>query len=144
MTKDKWHGHFAIITTNLIFGFNTPIAKTLVPEWISPYALTLLRMGFATLIFWGIGCFVQKEKISPKDLIILFFGALFGLVGAQLSFAHALLYTSPVNISIIAAMTPVVVMLLAALVLKEPINLKKEGGVFIGAAGALLIILPST
>ena len=143
MTKDKWHGHFAIITTNLIFGFNTPIAKTLVPEWISPYALTLLRMGFATLIFWGIGCFVQKEKISPKDLIILFFGALFGLVGAQLSFAHALLYTSPVNISIIAAMTPIVVMLLAALVLKEPITLKKAGGVFIGAAGALLIIFQS-
>lgn len=143
MTKDKWHGHVAIFATNLIFGFNTPIAKTLVPEWISPYALTFLRMTFATLIFWGIGFFFPKEKVSRRDLWILFFGALFGLVGAQLSFANALIYTSPVNISIIAAMTPVVVMILAAFVLKEPITWKKAAGVFIGASGALLIIFQS-
>lgn len=144
MTKDKYHGHIAVFTTNLIFGLNTPIAKTLVPEWISPYALTLLRMSFAALIFWGVGLFVKNEKVSSKDLAIIFFGALFGLVGAQLSFANALIYTSPVNISIIAAMTPVAVMLLAAVVLKEPITLKKAAGVFIGASGALLIILQSS
>lgn len=143
MTKDKWHGHIAILTTNIIFGLNTPIAKTIVPEWISPYALTLLRMSFASVIFWVISLFFQHEKVSGKDLGILFFGALFGLVGAQLSFANALVYTSPVTISIIAAMTPVVVMLLAALVLKEPITLKKAAGVLIGASGACLIIYQS-
>ena len=36
MTKDKWLGHGAILATNLIFGLNTPIAKTIVPEWILP------------------------------------------------------------------------------------------------------------
>lgn len=143
MTKDKWHGHLAILATNFIFGLNTPIAKTIVPTWISPYGLTLLRMSFAAIIFWIVGLFVAKEKISNRDLVVIFFGALFGLVGAQLSFANALLYTSPVNISIIAAMTPVVVMLLAALVLKEPITFKKAAGVLIGASGALLIILHS-
>lgn len=143
MTKDKWHGHIAILATNFIFGLNTPIAKTIVPEWISPYALTLVRMAFATLIFWGVGLFAKKEHVSGRDLVTIFFGALFGLVGAQLSFANALLYTSPVNISIIAAMTPVAVMLLAAAVLKEPITLKKAAGVLIGASGALLIILHS-
>lgn len=144
MTKDKWHGHLTILATNFIFGLNTPIAKTIVPEWISPYALTLVRMSCATLIFWIAGFFVRKEHVTTRDLVTIFFGALFGLVGAQLSFANALLYTSPVNISIIAAMTPVAVMLLAALVLKEPITFKKATGVIIGASGALLIILHST
>lgn len=143
ITKEKWHGHIAILTTNLIFGLNTPIAKTIVPEWISPFALTLLRMSFATAIFWTVGLFAKKEQVSRRDLVTIFFGALFGLVGAQLSFASALQYTSPVNISIIAAMTPVAVMLLAAGVLKEPITLKKAAGVLIGASGALLIILHS-
>lgn len=143
ITKEKWHGHIAILTTNLIFGLNTPIAKTIVPEWISPFALTLLRMSFATAIFWAVGLFAKKEQVSRGDLVTIFFGALFGLVGAQLSFASALQYTSPVNISIIAAMTPVAVMLLAAGVLKEPITLKKAAGVLIGASGALLIILHS-
>lgn len=144
MTKDKWQGHIAILTTNFIFGLNTPIAKTIVPEWISPYALTLVRMSCATIIFWAVSLFVPREQVAPRDLITIFWGALFGLVGAQLSFANALLYTSPVNISIIAAMTPVAVMLLAALVLKEPITFKKAAGVLIGASGALLIILQSS
>lgn len=143
MTKDKWHGHLAILATNLIFGLNTPIAKTIVPEWISPYALTLVRMSFGALIFWAAACFFKNEKVSNKDLAILFFGALFGLVGAQLSFANALIHTTPVNISLIAAMTPVVVMLLAALFLKEPVTIKKAAGVFTGIAGALLIIFHS-
>lgn len=144
MTKEKWQGHSAILFTNLIFGLNTPIAKSVVPVWIAPSALTCLRMTFATLVFWIISAFFKSEKVSPKDLVIIFFGALFGLVGAQLSFALALQYTSPVNISLIAAMTPVIVMLMAAAWLKEPITLKKAGGVGIGAAGALLIIFHSS
>lgn len=144
MTKEKWQGHIAILVCNLIFGLNTPTAKTLVPLWISPTALTLLRMSFAAILFWLIASFFKKEKVKSKDLFTIFFGALFGLVGAQLSFAQALLYTSPVNISLIAAMTPVVVMLMAALWLKEPITLKKAAGVITGAAGALLIIFHSS
>ena len=100
MTKDKWLGHGAILATNLIFGLNTPIAKTIVPEWISPYALTFVRMVFATLVFWGIGLLAPKEEVGKRDLWTIFWGALFGLVGAQVSFANALLYTSPVNITI--------------------------------------------
>lgn len=88
MTKDKWHGHFAILATNFIFGLNTPIAKTIVPDWISPYALTLVRMSFATLIFWSVGLFSKKEQVANRDLVTIFFGALFGLVGAQLSFGQ--------------------------------------------------------
>ena len=118
MTKDKWLGHGAILATNLIFGLNTPIAKTIVPEWISPYALTFVRMVFATLVFWGIGLLAPKEEVGKRDLWTIFWGALFGLVGAQVSFANALLYTSPVNITIIAATTPLAVMLIAALILK--------------------------
>ena len=144
MTKEKWQGHIAILCTNLIFGLNTPTAKSLVPTWISPTALTCLRMSFATVIFWIIASFFKQEKVSKKDLVVIFFGALFGLVGAQLSFAVALQYTSPVNISLIAAMTPVAVMIMAAFWLKEPITFKKAAGVFIGAAGALLIILHSS
>lgn len=144
MTKEKWEGHIAILFTNLIFGLNTPIAKTIVPEWISPTALTALRMSFATLIFWTIASFFPKEKVYGKDLVTILFGALFGLVGAQLSFATALKYTSPVNISLIAAMTPVVVMLMAAIWLKEPITLKKAAGVAAGIAGTLLLIFHSS
>lgn len=114
------------------------------PGMVSPYALTFVRMVFATLVFWGIGLLAPKEEVGKRDLWTIFWGALFGLVGAQVSFANALLYTSPVNITIIAAMTPLAVMLIAALILKEPVTFKKAAGVLIGASGALLIIFQSS
>lgn len=51
--------------------------------------------------------------------------------------------TSPIDAGLIVTMNPVMVMLISALVLKEPITSKKAGGVLIGACGALLIIWQS-
>ncbi|MDL2231128.1 DMT family transporter [Porphyromonadaceae bacterium OttesenSCG-928-L07] len=140
MTKEKWQGHIAVLSTNVIFGLNTPISKSILMEWISPFALTLLRMVIASIVFWIIGLFFEKEKVRKQDMFILFLGALFGLAGSQISFATGLQNTSPVSLSLITSMTPVVVMLLAALWLKEPITGKKTLGVLLGIAGAIMII----
>ena len=51
--------------------------------------------------------------------------------------------TSPIDAGLIVTMNPVMVMLISAVVLKEPITSKKAGGVLIGACGALLIIWQS-
>ena len=78
MTKDKWHGHIAIFVANILFGINIPIAKTLMPEWIDPVGLTFLRMSFGALAFWAVSLFTLNEKVSKKDLLILFFCAILG------------------------------------------------------------------
>ncbi len=143
MTRQKWGGHIAILITNIIFGLNTPITKTLLPEWISPLGLTIVRMGFGAAAFWTLSLFTKNEKVPGKDMIILFLGALFGMIGNQLSFVTGLSHTSPVDASMITANVPVMVMLIAALVLKEPITGKKAIGVLLGASGAMLIIWQS-
>ena len=51
--------------------------------------------------------------------------------------------TSPIDAGLIVTMNPMMVMLISALVLKEPITSKKAGVVLIGACGALLIIWQS-
>lgn len=138
----KWPGHLAILAVNFIFGFNSPMAKLIVPDWISPGAFTLVRMTFATLAFWIISLFVPKEHVTLKDKGTIFLGGLFGLVAVQYSFAEALRYTSPVNITLIAALAPIFVMLLAAIFLHEPITIKKAGGVALGISGIFILILP--
>ena len=50
-------------------------------------------------------------------------------------------FISPTYVSLISAMSPLVVMLMAALFLKEPITVRKAAGVFFGIAGALMMIL---
>ena len=86
MTKDKWHGHIAIFAANILFGINIPIAKTLMPEWIDPVSLTFLRMSFGALAFWAVSLFTLNEKVSKKDLLILFFCAILGTTVNQLIF----------------------------------------------------------
>ena len=55
-------------------------------------------------------------------------------------FAIGMSMTSPVNQSLVATLGPIVTMLLAAVVLKEPITRLKGIGVLIGASGALLLV----
>lgn len=140
MTKDKWHGHIAIFSANILFGLNIPIAKTLMPEWIDPIGLTFLRMSFGALAFWATSLFVLNEKVSKKDLLILFFCAILGTTANQLTFIQGLGMTSPIDAGLIVTLNPMMVMLISALILKEPITTKKAGGVLVGACGALLII----
>lgn len=71
---------------------------------------------------------------------LIFFGAV-SLVGTLYAFAAAIRYISPTYVSIISAMSPLIVMLLAAVFLREPISSRKSLGVFFGILGAFLMIV---
>ena len=49
--------------------------------------------------------------------------------------------TSPIDATIVATSTPIITMVIAAFYLKEPITGTKVLGIFVGAAGALTLIL---
>jgi drug/metabolite transporter (DMT)-like permease len=141
MNKNKIEGHTAILLANIFFGLNIPFSKTLLTYWMTPTGYMAVRTTFALLIFWILQCFIPKEKVAPKDLFIIAIGGFSGFLLSQYTTATSLEYTSPVYFSLIVALSPVVVMLLAALFLKEPITGKKIFGVVVGIAGALLLIL---
>ena len=138
--SEKWKGHVAVLCANLIFGLNIPISKALLSQWMTPFGYMASRTFAATIIFWIIQSFLPKEKVSPKDLAIIAMGGIMGFVVSQSLTAISLQYTSPVYFSLIVALSPLVVMLLAAVFLKEPITGKKMVGVVLGIAGALLMI----
>ena len=75
--------------------------------------------------------------------MLLFFASLFGIQLNQMLFLWGLSLTSPIDTSIIATIVPVLTMVLATLFLREPITWLKAGGVFLGCAGAVLLILVS-
>lgn len=136
-------GHVAILTTNIIFGLNIVIAKTLMPEYLSAGCLTYMRMIGATVLFWGASLFIKRERVARKDLILLFIASLFGIVINQSAFIYGLSQTTPIDASIVVILTPILTMLLASLFQKEPITIKKATGVLIGATGAATLVLSS-
>lgn len=139
----KKHGHVALFFANVIFGFNTPITRTIVPDVLSPYTMTFFRMAGAAILFWLISPFVKKENVPARDILLFFFASLFAIVLNQTAFIVGLSKTSPIDASLVITLLPIVTMLLSALLLKEPITWKKTIGIFIGASGALILILNS-
>jgi drug/metabolite transporter (DMT)-like permease len=84
---------------------------------------------------------VPREHVPARDLVRLFGAALLGIVFNQGCFIFGVRLTAPGDASIITTSMPLWAMLLAAVVLKEPITGKKVLGIACGAAGALLLIL---
>ena len=66
MNKKK--AHLAAFTANLIYGANFSIAKLIMPGMIRPNAFILLRVVFATLLFFFMYQFTKSgEKIERRD-----------------------------------------------------------------------------
>lgn len=97
----------------------------------------------ACLLFWSVSLFLPRERVARRDIVLLLFASVFGIQLNQMLFLWGLSLTSPINSSIIATVVPVLTMVLATLFLREPITWLKAGGVFLGCAGALLLILVS-
>ena len=114
----KTKGHLAIFSANVIFGLGVPVTKLLLDDWVTPMGYMASRCVFAALIFWVIACFLPKEHVEKRDLVVILLGGLLGFVISQTLTAEALDYTTPVYFSLVAALTPVSVMILAAIFLK--------------------------
>ena len=142
MEKICWKGHAAMFGANAMWGLMSPISKfIMLGGAVTPLVVTDLRIGGAMVLFW-IACFFQKqEHVSHKDLASLFVAALLGIVFNQGCFIFGVSLSSPGDASIITTSMPLWAMVLAALILKEPITGKKVLGIAAGASGALLLIL---
>ena len=112
--------------------------------WMTPMGYTATRMLFGTIVFWGIAAFLRREKVRGKDLLVMLLGGLIGYMGTQFFFSQSLKYTSPVVFALIMALTPVVVLIIAAIFLKEVIPFRKVIGIGMSVSGAALIILLGT
>ena len=138
--SNKWIGHLAVLTVYIIIGVNPNCSKAVGPEYITPEAYTALRLVVGAAGFWLISLFTPREKVSKRDMWMIVFGAV-SLYGTLWAFAEAMRFISPTYVSLVSSMSPLVVMLMAAVFLKEPITTRKAMGVFFDIAGALMMIL---
>lgn len=142
--SQKQQGHIIMFVVMTVFGLNIPINKYLYSTGLlMPIAMTMLRMGFAAIAFWIVSLFTKKEKVDRRDLLILCIGGISGMLINQSLFAYGLGQTSSVDASIITTSGPLFAMILAAVLLKEPITFKKAGGVLLGGLGAIFLVYTS-
>ena len=131
----------AATAASAIYGINHTIAKDLMPTIIEPYGFIVLRVGGAAILFWAISIFYPSEKIDKRDWPRIIACACFGMVINMLMFFKGLSLSTPINSSVVITLSPVLLLILSAVFLKERVTLQKAIGISMGLAGALVLIL---
>ena len=142
--NEKTTGHLACFIAYAIFGINIIVCKDLTSSrLISPVALFCIRSLGAGALFWMISCFLPKEKVEKKDYGKIMAASLLGFVLTQMTFLIAIPDITPMDCSIVSSLSPIYTMFIAAYALKEPITLRKAGGVAISFLGIIYLIMNS-
>ena len=145
MINKKGKGHLAMLFANMAWGLMAPLSKSIMMFGAIGYlSLVSFRLAGAAIAFWIVSFFLKKEKVPPRDLALIFVASLFAIVFNQAIFITGVSMTSPINASIVTTFLPIIIMVISAFYLKEPITFKKLLGVIIGGGGAILIIVSST
>lgn len=138
----KLIGHAACFGAYAIFGLNIIVCKDLMGgHLVSPIAIFTLRSLGAGALFWFFSLFLPAEKVDRKDYPKIFAASFLGFFLTQLTFLEAIPDITPMHCSIISSLTPIYTMFIAAVVLKEPLTLKKGGGVLVSLCGIIFLIL---
>lgn len=131
----------AATATETIYGINHTVAKGLMPHVIQPFGFIVVRVGGAAILFWILSLFSKSEKIDAKDWWRIGACAIFGMVLNMLMFFKGLSLSTPINSAVSMTITPILLLLLTALILRERITWIKTFGIFFGLSGALVLIL---
>ena len=139
--QHRTYAFIAAFIAALIYGVSFTIAKDVMPAYIKPFGFIVLRVLGAAILYWIVGVFTVKEKIEKQDFFRIFLAAIFGVALNMLLFFKGLSLTTPINASVIMVISPIIVLILSAIILKERITSSKVIGILIGLGGAILLIV---
>ncbi len=139
--KKRYLAFLAAFGASFIYGINHTLAKDLMPTYIQAYGFIMLRVLGAATLFWITSLFFPNEKIERKDWWRIILCAIFGMTINMLMFFKGLELSTPINSSVVITLSPVVLLILSGIFLKEKITWLKGSGITIGLMGALILIL---
>lgn len=133
-----FRAHLALFVTQVLYASSFPIAK-IVMEVVPSNVLVALRVIGAVVLLFITAIFI-REKVEKKDLFSLFILGLSGVAINQSFFLNGLHLTSPINAAIIMIISPIIVLIIASILIKEKITATKAIGVAVGFTGAAFLI----
>lgn len=146
MSKRNW-ALVAATLVSIIYGVTFTIAKDVMPKHIDAFGFIFLRVGGSMLLFWitaiiiGIPHSDRNEKIEKADFPRIIAASFFGIAFNMLTFFKGLSYTSPIMGAVLMVTTPMIVLVLSAILIKERMENRKIIGILLGLAGTITLIL---
>lgn len=133
--------HISLTLVAVIYAANYLVAKAVLdPGYVQPFGFILMRVVAAVIVFWIVDLLFIKARVEKGDLPLMALSGLFGVAINQLCFFAGLKQTVPINASLLMTTTPILVLIVASILLKERISARKLMGIFFGMAGAVMLI----
>jgi drug/metabolite transporter (DMT)-like permease len=133
----KLNAHITVLLANIFFGINFITIKSIVPLKISAPALNMCRVAGSSILFWILFLIKpSKPGINRKDILLFILCALLGVALNQALFVKGLSLTSAIHASLLMLVTPILIIFIAAWLLKEKITFLKITGVIAGISGS--------
>jgi drug/metabolite transporter (DMT)-like permease len=132
---------------SVIYGMTFTIAKDVMPKHIDAFGFIALRVGGTMALFWMVSMVINgfekssPEKIERSDYYRIIAAAFFGVALNMLTFFKGLSLTSPISAAVIMVSTPMIVMVLSAILVKEKMKKRMIFGLLLGLLGTALLIL---
>ena len=141
--QSKSFGHICAFLAVICFALNIPASSYILNNHVlEPLPYTFVRVTGGLLFCWIGSIFAKKQPVTnKKDFLGFILWGFLGLGTFFFLFARGMEATSPIAASIIMTMTPVMVLIISAIVFKEKITSRKGIGITLALGGALLVIL---
>ncbi len=138
--------HLALVATNLFFGINLSAVKHLVNNgFVKAFGLNLIRIGVSTFLLWLLFMIYPSNiRINKNDIPRFILCSITGIVINQLLFVKGLSLTFSIHAALLMLITPILITVIAAWVLKEKLTVNKIIGLFLGITGATILISSRT
>ena len=141
--KKRTLAHLALLFTNLFFAINLSAAKHLTNSQLAkPFGINVVRVGVSMILFWLL--FLAKPvnvKIARQDIKRFLLCAVTGVAINQLLFLKGLSLTYSIHASLLMLTTPILIVFIAAWILRERLSPVKLIGLALGIGGAAVLVL---
>ncbi|MBF00647.1 DMT family transporter [Flavobacterium coralii] len=131
----------AATLVSVIYGVTFTIAKDVMPAYIKPFGFIVLRVGVSAVLFWVAALLITRQKIALTDFPRIAAAALFGVALNMLTFFEGLSLTSPIMASVLMVTTPIIVLVLSAIIMRQRIVKRRAAGILLGLVGTVMLIL---
>ncbi len=136
--------HIALLGCNIVWACDYPFYNLLLGKYLAPAAMVSASLIVAAILSWLPLLWERGEKIERKDWGIIIVAAILIGVVRKTMMMFGLSRTSPIDGSIIATITPLLVLVVSVAAHVERFTLRKLLGLVVGMSGAMAIIFTSS
>lgn len=135
--------HLALLGCNCIWGISYPIYTYILPRHIEVEPLltiTLVVTGIMSIATLGFDSWRGEKPVERRDMSLLIVAGLIVVLLRKFFLMSGLSMTNPIDGSVIAALGPIMVLVLSVIVGQDSFNSRKIAGVALGLVGVVVML----